>query len=136
MLRVSPPSWVAANLMPLTGLNELKYLYSDKHYLWDNSTGAYLDSLSDAVSHPQDGNSISVLASVSSPLRTTSLLSYLDSHALPYGNPFYDNDSLGAGFSERVYAFISYFEIQARFLSSSASTALDQFTHIRLDGKP
>jgi hypothetical protein len=95
-------------------------------YLWDNSTGAYLDSLSDAVSHAQDGNSISVLASVSSPSRTTSLLSYLDSHALPYGNPFYDNDSLGAGFSERVYAFISYFEIQARFLSGSASTALDQ----------
>ena len=96
------------------------------NYLWDNSTGAYLDSLSDAVSHPQDGNSISILASVSSPARTSSLLSYLDSHALPYGNPFYDNDSLSSGFSERVYAFISYFEIQARFLAGSASTALDQ----------
>lgn len=99
---------------------------SINHYLWDNSAGAYLDSLSGTLSHAQDGNSISVLASVSSPSRTTSLLSYLDSHALPYGNPFYDNDSLGAGFSERVYAFISYFEIQARFLSGSASTALNQ----------
>ncbi|KIM97618.1 glycoside hydrolase family 78 protein [Oidiodendron maius Zn] len=95
-------------------------------YLWDNSSGAYLDSLSGIVSHAQDGNSISVLAAVSSPSQTTALLSYLDSHALPYGNPFYDNDSLGAGFSERVYAFISYFEIQARFLSGSAATALDQ----------
>lgn len=95
-------------------------------YLWDNSTGAYLDSLEDVVSHAQDGNSISVLASVSSASQTSELLSYLNSHALPYGNPFYDNDSLGAGFSERVYAFISYFEIQARFLSGSPSTALDQ----------
>lgn len=95
-------------------------------YMWDSSTGAYLDSLSDAVAHAQDGNSISVLASVSSASQADSLLMYLDSNALPYGNPFYDNDSLGAGFSERVYAFISYFEIQARFLSGSASTALDQ----------
>ena len=95
-------------------------------YLWDSSVGAYLDSQSDAPAHPQDGNSISVLASVSSSSRATSLLSYLDSLALPYGNPFYDNDSLGAGYSQRVYAFVSYFEIQARFLSGTAKTALDQ----------
>lgn len=95
-------------------------------YLWDSSTGAYLDSLSDAVSHPQDGNSISVLASVSSTDQASSLLAYLDTKAVAYGNPFYDNDSIGAGFSERVYAFISYFEIQARFLAGSGSTALDQ----------
>jgi hypothetical protein len=54
------------------------------------------------------------------------LLAYLDTKAVAYGNPFYDNDSIGAGFSERVYAFISYFEIQARFLVGSGSTALDQ----------
>lgn len=96
------------------------------NYLWDNSTGAYLDSLTGPVRHAQDGNSISVLASVSSSSRTASLLSYFNSRALPYGNPFYDNDSIGAGFSERVYAFISYFEIQARFVSGTASTALDQ----------
>lgn len=95
-------------------------------YLWDNSTGAYFDSLSDPVSHAQDGNSIAVLASVSSPSQTTRLLNYFESLALPYGHPFYDNDSLGAGFDQRVYAFISYFEIQARFLAGSASTALDQ----------
>jgi hypothetical protein len=95
-------------------------------YLWDNSTGAYLDSLEDAVSHAQDGNSIAVLAGVASSAQATSLLAYLDSLALPYGNPFYDNDSIGSGYSQRVYAFISYFEIQARFLSGSATTALDQ----------
>jgi hypothetical protein len=44
---------------------------------------------------------------------------------LPYGNPFYDNDSIGSRYSQRVYAFISYFEIQARFLSGNATTALD-----------
>jgi hypothetical protein len=95
-------------------------------YLWDNTTGAYLDSLDDPVSHAQDGNSIAVLAGVTNPSQAASLLAYLDILALPYGNPFYDNDSIGSGYSQRVYAFISYFEIQARFLSGNATTALDQ----------
>lgn len=67
-----------------------------------------------------------MLAGVASSAQATSLLAYLDSLALPYGNPFYDNDSIGSGYSQRVYAFISYFEIQARFLSGNATTALDQ----------
>lgn len=99
-------------------------------YLWDKSAGAYLDSLSGPVRHAQDGNSIAVLASVSSPSQTASLLSYWEKLALFYGNPFYDNDSIGAGFSERVYAFISYFEIQARFLAGTPSTALDEIRRL------
>jgi hypothetical protein len=67
-----------------------------------------------------------VIAGVTTSPQATSLLAYLDSLALPYGNPFYDNDSIGSGYSQRVYAFISYFEIQARFLSGNATTALDQ----------
>lgn len=99
-------------------------------YLWDNSTGAYLDSLSGPVRHAQDGNAFSVLASVSSNSQAASLLAYFESLALPYGNPFYDNDSIGAGFSQRVYAFLSYFEIQARFLAGTVSTALDEIRRL------
>lgn len=68
-------------------------------YLWDSTTGAYLDSLDDAVSHAQDGNSIAVLAGIANSSQATSLLAYLDSLALPYGNPFYDNDNIGSGYS-------------------------------------
>lgn len=96
------------------------------NHLWDKTTGAYLDSLSGPVRHAQDGNSMAIIAGISSSSQTDDILSYFNSLALPYGNPFYDNDSIGSGFSERVYAFISYFEIQARFLSGNASTALDQ----------
>lgn len=96
-------------------------------YLWDNTTGAYLDSLDSAVSHAQDGNSITVLAGVATSSQATRLLKYLDTFALPYGNPFYENDSVGSGYSQRVYAFISYFEIQARFLSGNPNTALTKY---------
>lgn len=95
-------------------------------HLWDSVAGAYLDSSTGAIRHGQDGNSIAVLASVANSTRATSLLSYFAAQALPYGNPFFDNDALGAGFSQRVYAYISYFEIQARFLSGSTSSALEQ----------
>lgn len=57
-------------------------------------------------------------------------MSYFNSLALPYGNPFYVNDSIGSGFSERLYAFISYFGIQARFLSGDTFTALDQIRRV------
>ena len=46
--------------------------------------------------------------------------------ARPYGNSFYDNDLVQETFSQRVYAFISYFEIDARFKTGLADSALDQ----------
>lgn len=94
--------------------------------LWDAQVGAYLDSLTGPIRHAQDGNSIAVLAKVATPSQTCSLLSHLSTTALAYGNPFYDNDRLGLGFSKRVYPFISYFEILARFSSGEAHSAIDQ----------
>lgn len=98
-------------------------------YLWDASAGAYLDvsNLTMGIRHPQDGNGIAVLSGVASLQRAQSALAYLANHtALPYGNAFMDNDSLIANGSTRVYAFISYFDIQARFLINEADSALEE----------
>lgn len=92
---------------------------------FDNSTGAFFDggSCSDAdicPTHAQDGNSLAILSGVvSNSTMAESILSYLnETTAQPYGNAFYDNDLVGSGYSTRVYAFISYFEIAARFMAS------------------
>jgi len=86
-------------------------------HLWDTTVGAYVDSIN-STTHGQDGNMLSVLAGIAPRTRTRSLLSHWSSLALPYGNPFFSNDDLAVGFSTRVYPFISYFEIAARFESS------------------
>ncbi len=77
--------------------------------------------------HAQDGNSLAILSGVvTSGLSTDtstaeSILSYMNrTMARPYGNAFYDNSVLDTSgeYADRVYAFISYFEIAARFETS------------------
>ncbi|QKX59177.1 uncharacterized protein TRUGW13939_06309 [Talaromyces rugulosus] len=100
-------------------------------HLWDASVGAYLDDSTDTTRHGQDGNGIAVITGVANATRAQSALDYLaDKTALPYGNAFMDNDSLLAGGSERVYAFTSYFDIQARFLTSNVDSALDEIRRL------
>jgi hypothetical protein len=100
-------------------------------YLWDPSTGAYLDSTTGPVRHAQDGNGIAILAGVASPAQATSSLDYLSTAtAQPYGNAFMDNDTLVADGTQRVYAFTSYPEIQARFLSGQADSAIDEIKRL------
>ncbi|MEV6642354.1 alpha-L-rhamnosidase C-terminal domain-containing protein [Amycolatopsis sp. NPDC051371] len=95
-------------------------------YLWDPAAGAYLDSGTGAVRHGQDGNSQAIVAGIASPSQATSSLARLAAGALPYGNPFMDNDTLVADGTKRVYAFTSFPEIQARFRSGQAASAIDQ----------
>jgi hypothetical protein len=96
-------------------------------HLWDASAGAYLDSAVGAVRHGQDGNGYAVLTGVADPARATSALGYLSANnATPYGNSFMDNDTLVSDGRQRVYAFTSYPEIQARFLAGQADSAIDQ----------
>ncbi|CAN8097334.1 unnamed protein product [Discula destructiva] len=87
--------------------------------------------------HAQDGNGLAILsgATNSSVARalvsedTTpdeSILAYLTkSLTRPYGNAFYDLSSLepSSQFDQRMYAFISYFELAARFQTAQATTA-------------
>ncbi|RDW80803.1 six-hairpin glycosidase-3 [Coleophoma crateriformis] len=99
-------------------------------YLFDNSTGAYFDTLP-GISHAQDGNSISITSGVASRAQAKSVLAYLaENNARFYGNAFYDNDATGSGFSQRVYAFISFFELEARFLTGLAGTALEEIRRL------
>ncbi|ETS83722.1 hypothetical protein PFICI_05598 [Pestalotiopsis fici W106-1] len=104
--------------------------------LWDPSVNAFFDrSCSDegCSAHAQDGNSLAILSGIiaANSSAATSLLSYLSSaNSYPYGNSFYDagGDNLDScdECSQRVYAFISYFEIAARFQAGQATSALEQ----------
>ena len=92
-------------------------------YLWDPAIGAYLDSTNLTTSynesrHAQDGNGIAVLSGVASQSRAKSALDYISTHtSQPFGNAFYDGRLPGVdGAAQRVYAFISFFELQGRLL--------------------
>jgi hypothetical protein len=95
-------------------------------YLWDPAAGAYLDSATGAVRHGQDGNSQAIVAGIASPAQSSSSLARLAAGALPYGNPFMDNNTLVSDGTKRVYAFTSYPELVARFQTGQAASAIDQ----------
>ncbi|WP_201799278.1 alpha-L-rhamnosidase C-terminal domain-containing protein [Subtercola vilae] len=100
-------------------------------HLWDSTAAAYLDSNVGDVRHAQDGNGIAILAGVAGQQRATQALDYLSANTtLPYGNSFMDNDTLVSDGSQRVYAFTSYPEIQARFLSGQADSAIDEIKRL------
>lgn len=93
---------------------------------WDDNAGAYRNSES-STSHPQDANAIAILAGVADPEQAKSILDYLTkTTSRAYGNAFMDDDSLVTEGSQRVYAFISAFEIRARFMIGDAGSALDE----------
>ena len=102
--------------------------------LFDSAAGAFFDGAcgsSPCQTHAQDGNSLSIVSGVANAARAQSILSYMATNmSQPYGNAFYDNDVVGGGFSQRVYAFISYFELEARFLAGSADTALEEIRRL------
>jgi hypothetical protein len=94
--------------------------------LWDASVGAYVDERG-GTRHAQDGNGIAVIAGIANSTQAASALGYLaDNTAKFWGNAFMDDDSLGSGTSDRVYAFISYFDLDARFLIGDSDSALDE----------
>lgn len=100
-------------------------------HLWDADAGAYLDSAVGDVRHGQDGNGYAVLSGVADPARSASALGYLTNFTeTPYGNSFMDNDTLVPDGSSRVYAFTSYPEIQARFLTGQAVSAIDEIKRL------
>ncbi|KAF2094246.1 glycoside hydrolase family 78 protein [Rhizodiscina lignyota] len=101
-------------------------------HLWDSKTGAYYDTsnLTTGVRHSQDGNSLAILSGAAPLPRAQSALNYLSKAThQPYGNAFFDAEfPLSDGVynaTRRVYAFISYFDISARFESGLAESAHD-----------
>lgn len=106
--------------------------------LWDSSVGAYLDTTDDPSRHAQDGNGISIISGIANASQATSALTHLsNATSLFYGNAFMDNDSIFSGASQRVYAFISYFDIVSRFLTpgfdggiSTPGSALEEINRL------
>jgi hypothetical protein len=92
------------------------------------ATGTYCDV------HAQDGNAIAILAGVTSDEISAKILDYWqNATSQEYGNAFYDSSILSPGdqFNDRVYAFISYFEIAARFATpGKASSAFDEIRRL------
>lgn len=101
---------------------------------FDASVGAFYDGTcgsSPCNTHAQDGNSLSIVSGAVNSTIAKSVLSYLSANnRRPYGNSFYDNDLLQGGFSQRVYAFISYFEREARFMTGLADSALEEMRRL------
>jgi hypothetical protein len=97
---------------------------------WDPTVGAYVDSTSGPVVHPQDGNVFAVLAGLATLARARAALHYLAGHDWqPYGATIADNDTWqgypwGDQASLRVYPFIGYFELVARYRSGLDSSAV------------
>ncbi|KAI1078475.1 glycoside hydrolase family 78 protein [Whalleya microplaca] len=100
--------------------------------LWDPTASAFFDRActgTGCAAHAQDGNSLAILAGVANATYAQAALDYLaNATARPYGHAFYDagGEALGKGFSDRVYPFISYFEIAARFETGDVAGALAQ----------
>jgi hypothetical protein len=98
---------------------------------WDASAGAYKDTVGGPLVHSQDGNAFAILAGIASRSRAVSALGYLDSHnRYGYGNSIADTavwDGFPWGFqaNQRVYPFMSYFEVLARFQTGLDPSALN-----------
>lgn len=124
---------------------------------WDQSVGALYDggpcpneSTGKCAVHAQDGNGLAILSGatnnsvaaglVSNTTPEASILGFLSrALARPYGNAFYDKSTLSPDdqFDQRVYAFISYFELAARFQTGQnqnqnfTTTAASAFEELR-----
>jgi hypothetical protein len=98
---------------------------------WDGSAGAFLDTTVDTATHPQDGNAFAVLSGVATDDQAASALDYLWAHNKhDYGNTIVDDEvwdgpDWGWQADLRVYPFISYFEVDARFERGEDALALD-----------
>lgn len=98
---------------------------------WDPGVGAFGDTTVDRATHPQDGNAFAALAGVTSADRATSALTYIWNRGRQdYGNTFvdsqvWDGPDWGWQAQLRVYPFISYFELVARFERDEDPLAFD-----------
>ncbi|KAF3769463.1 family 78 glycoside hydrolase [Cryphonectria parasitica EP155] len=110
---------------------------------WDSTVGALYDGgpcgtndTEKCPTHAQDGNGLAILSGATNNSYASSLVStqttveesiftFMTSALTRfYGNAFYDNSLLSPSdeFDQRVYAFISYFELAARFQTAGNLT--------------
>ncbi len=98
---------------------------------WDPSAGAFKDNINGPLVHGQDDNAFAVLAGIGSGAQRISALNYLDAHDnYGYGNSIADVDVWsdpvwGDLANMRVYPFMSYYELLARFSLNLDASALN-----------
>ncbi len=98
---------------------------------WDAAAGAYQDTVDGPVVHSQDGNAFAILAGTANRAQALSALAYLSDHnSYGYGNSIADNQTWdgypwGSESNRRVYPFMSFFELLARFETGLDDTALN-----------
>jgi hypothetical protein len=98
---------------------------------WDPAAGAYKDTTDGPLAHSQDGNVFAILAGIATHAKALSALAYYDAHCdYVYGNsiidvPIWDGFPFGYESNERVYPFMGYFELLARFQSGLDVSALN-----------
>jgi len=98
---------------------------------WDKSAGAFKDTTTGTVDHPQDGNVFAILAGLATKKQSLSALNELETKdKYAWGNSIDDNNTWdspawGSDAKERVYPFISYFELLARFGLGLDNSAVD-----------
>jgi hypothetical protein len=97
---------------------------------WDPTVGAFSDTTSDPSVHPLDGNVFAILAGLATPAQTQSILAFVRNQlAKRYGDTIVDSDHWdggrwGIGGWTRIYPFISYFDLLARFAAGNDDGAL------------
>jgi hypothetical protein len=98
---------------------------------WDPVAGAFRDTTADSDVHALDGNAFAILAGLATPAQAQSVLAYVDrTMKRSYGNSVADTSgwrglNWGDGDYRRVYPFISYFEVLARYAAGADASALD-----------
>ncbi len=95
--------------------------------LWDAGRGVYVDSDRDRNHVPQDANALAVLYGIASDDQARTILDYLQRTMwtpfgatnvdVPYGHGLYHD--------KRIWPFMGYFEVEARFAAGDDSRAYD-----------
>jgi hypothetical protein len=92
---------------------------------WDAAIGAYRDTPTTAV-YPQDANALALLTGAADPARASAVLARRERTSTPWGYGFVEGEAWFAGAGGRVYPFISYLEVLARFAHADDYGALQQ----------
>ncbi len=99
---------------------------------WDPAAAAFKDTPDAAVVHPQDSNALAVLAGIGTAAEHRSALAHLSRHnAHPHGNSIVDDGRLWSGYpwghdaERRVYPFMAFFEVMARFRAGLDASAVE-----------
>ncbi|MFN8537617.1 MAG: alpha-L-rhamnosidase C-terminal domain-containing protein [Thermomicrobiales bacterium] len=92
---------------------------------WDATAGAYRDVPGKAI-YPQDANALALLTGAADPGRAAAVLARRERVAKPWGYGYVEGEDWYTGAEGRVYPFISYLEVLARFAQGDDYGALQQ----------